>query len=110
VSTRRQAKCVSSAPLRLCVETAIAGAGAFRNLQQFQSPDQILLEALSTVRDKANNLMTELGAGGTSSNRKSGRTSKNAADCGAKALGRAEEEGRRLEARLADFQVSHDSR
>jgi len=40
---------------------------------------QTLLEALSTVRDKANNLLTELGAGGTSSNRKSGRTSKNAA-------------------------------
>jgi len=40
---------------------------------------QNLLEALSTVRDKANNLMAELGAGGTSSKRKSGRTPKNAA-------------------------------
>ena len=39
---------------------------------------QTLLEALSTVRDKANNLITELGAVGSSSNRKSGRTSKNA--------------------------------
>jgi hypothetical protein len=40
---------------------------------------QTLLETLSTVRDKANSLVTELGAGGFSSNRKSGRTSKNAA-------------------------------
>ena len=40
---------------------------------------QTLLEALSTVRDRANNLMMELGAGGTSSDRKSGRRSKNAA-------------------------------
>jgi hypothetical protein len=39
---------------------------------------QTLLEALSTVRDRANNLMTELGAGGSSPNRKF-RTSKNAA-------------------------------
>jgi hypothetical protein len=39
---------------------------------------QTLLVALSTVRDRANNLITELGAGGSSSNRKF-RTSKNAA-------------------------------
>jgi hypothetical protein len=40
---------------------------------------QTLLEALSTVRDRANNLMTELGAAGSSSNRTFRRTSKNAA-------------------------------
>ena len=42
---------------------------------------QTLLEALSTVRDRANNLMTELGAGGNlldRSGKRRGRPSKNA--------------------------------
>jgi hypothetical protein len=39
---------------------------------------QTLLDALSTVRDRATNLITELGNGGTAAKRKSGRPPKNA--------------------------------